>query len=72
MKSKIILALILVALLAVLLVQNTEIVTFRFYFWTVSLSQVILVPLVAGVGFLAGFLVGAMVRKGGRRQAPGN
>jgi uncharacterized integral membrane protein len=60
MKTKIVLILVLVALLGVLLIQNTAIVTYRLFFWTVSLSQVVLVPIVAVIGFLAGWAVGSL------------
>jgi uncharacterized integral membrane protein len=67
MKAKIVLILVLAALLTVLLVQNTAVVTYRLFFWTVSLSQVVLVPIVAVIGFLLGLAVGTM---GGRRKRP--
>jgi len=63
MKAKIILVLALFALLAVLLAQNTGIVTYRLLFWTVSLSQVVIVPLVALAGFGLGFVVGTARRR---------
>ena len=63
MKTKIILVLAVFALLAVLLAQNTGIVTYRLLFWTVSLSQVIIVPLVALIGFVLGFVIGAARRR---------
>ncbi|MGZ4886628.1 MAG: lipopolysaccharide assembly protein LapA domain-containing protein [Candidatus Aminicenantales bacterium] len=63
MKTKIILVLAVFALLAVLLAQNTGIVTYRLLFWTVSLSQVIIVPLVALVGFVLGFVIGTARRR---------
>jgi len=62
-KTKIILVLAVFVLLAVLLAQNTGIVTYRLLFWTVSLSQVIIVPLVALVGFVLGFVIGAARRR---------
>jgi len=68
MKVKIILALILAALLAVIFVQNREVVTFRIYFWTISVSQVILVPMIAALGFFLGFAVGALKRRKPGRQ----
>lgn len=63
MKTKIILVLALLVLLAVLLAQNTGLVTYRLLFWTVSLSQVVIVPLVALAGFVLGFVVGTARRK---------
>jgi uncharacterized integral membrane protein len=63
MKAKIISALILAALLAVIFIQNTEVVIFRVFFWTISVSQVILVPLIAALGFFLGFALGALNRR---------
>ncbi len=63
MKVKIILVLVLVVLLGALFVQNTQIVTYRVYFWTISMSQMILVPIVAAVGFLIGYVLGTLRRK---------
>jgi uncharacterized integral membrane protein len=64
-KAKIILGLVVFVLLAVLLAQNTGMVTYRLLFWTVSLSQVVIVPLVALAGFVLGFVIGAARRKRG-------
>lgn len=63
MKAKLAIALVLVVLLAVLFIQNTQNVTYRLYFWSVSISQMILVPLIALLGFLVGFIVGSLARK---------
>ncbi|MDD8016629.1 MAG: LapA family protein [Acidobacteriota bacterium] len=63
MKAKLVIALVLVALLVVLFIQNTQNVTYRLYFWSVSISQMILVPLIALLGFLVGFIVGSLARK---------
>lgn len=47
-----------VALPLILILQNTSVVTLRFLFWEFSLSQVILLPLVLGLGLLIGFVLG--------------
>lgn len=57
MKPKTIIILVFIALLVVVLIQNTQIVTFRLLFWRVSVSEMILVPLVLLIGFVLGFLV---------------
>jgi uncharacterized integral membrane protein len=57
MKPKIIIIVVLVALFAVLLIQNIQVVTYRLFFWKISVSQVILVPLAMLVGFIIGFTV---------------
>lgn len=46
-------------LVAILVVQNTEVVEVRFLFWTLSMSRVLLIPLV----FVAGVLVGLAWRR---------
>lgn len=63
MKTKILVVAVLLALIIILLVQNTQEVIFRFYFWRVSMSQVILVPLAVLVGFLFGYFVAKMGRE---------
>jgi uncharacterized integral membrane protein len=63
MKTKILVVAVLLALIVILLVQNTQEVVFRVYFWKISLSQVILVPLAVLVGFLFGYFVAKMGRE---------
>jgi hypothetical protein len=65
MKVKVLLALGLAVLLGALFVQNTQIVTYRVYFWTISMSQMILVPIVAAAGFVIGYVLGTLGRKKG-------
>jgi uncharacterized integral membrane protein len=57
MKWKIILGLVILALIVVLLFQNTQVVTFSIYFWKISISQVILVPIILLIGVLLGVLL---------------
>ncbi len=56
MKAKIILGIVTAALCVVILIQNTQVVTFRVFFWRISISQIILVPIVFLVGLLLGYL----------------
>lgn len=63
MRPKVIVGIVLVILLVVLVAQNTASVTYRFLLWSVSMSQVILFPLAALIGFLLGFIVGSMSRR---------
>lgn len=49
---------ILGTLLAVILLQNTQVVSFKVLFWQVSMSRIILFPLLVAIGFLAGYAVG--------------
>jgi uncharacterized integral membrane protein len=57
MKTKILIVAVLLILMAIVLVQNTQEVVFRVYFWKISMSQMILVPLAVLVGFLFGYFV---------------
>jgi uncharacterized integral membrane protein len=57
MKTKILIVSVLLVLIIILLVQNTQEVVFRVYFWKISMSQVILVPLAVLVGFAFGYFV---------------
>ena len=63
MKTKIIIVAVLLVLIAILLIQNTQEVIFRIYFWKISMSQMILVPLAVLVGFLFGYFAAKMGRE---------
>ncbi|MEW5900360.1 MAG: LapA family protein [Acidobacteriota bacterium] len=65
MKVKIWAVAALLVLLAIILIQNTQEVVFRIFFWKVSMSQVILVPLAVLVGFLFGFF---LAKVGGKKS----
>lgn len=56
------LGLALALLVAVLVLQNTEVVEVRLLFWTLSMSRALLLPLV----FLAGLLVGWALHRPGQ------
>ncbi len=58
MKAKVIIGCIIGALLLILLVQNTEVVSLRFLFWELSMSRIILLPLVMLSGVVIGFVLG--------------
>jgi len=61
-KLKLIAVLVISALVIILLVQNKQVVTYRLFFWQISISQIILVPLILIVGFILGFII-AKLRK---------
>ncbi len=63
MNAKVIVGIVLVVLLVLFLVQNTAVVTYRLLFWTISLSQIVLVPLIAVVGFVVGYMAGSIRRR---------
>jgi len=58
MRPKTIVVFILGALLGIFLLQNTQVVSLQFLFWKVSMSRIILLPLVMGLGVIAGFFIG--------------
>jgi uncharacterized integral membrane protein len=66
MKPKIWFAIVLFVLLIFVVVQNTlqPPVEFHIFFWKISMSQVILVPLAVVVGFIFGFFIA----RGGRKK----
>ena len=66
MKPKIIITLIIAALFLVFLIQNTQVITLHLYFWEISMSQLILIPLAILVGFVFGLIVAKMSLKGKR------
>jgi len=67
---KVIVVLVLVVLFAILLFQNTQVVTLKIYFWEIALSQIILLPLVLLIGFAAGYLVARFTGKAPKQKEP--
>jgi uncharacterized integral membrane protein len=67
MKPKIIVYLVLAALFIIILIQNTEVVTLRLFFWKIGMSQIILIPLTVVIGFAVGYIV-AKTTGGSRYQ----
>jgi uncharacterized integral membrane protein len=61
---------ILIALVLVVIVQNTSVVTLHFLLWNASLSLVLVLLFTALAGFLAGYLLGRLGRGGGDEGAP--
>jgi len=62
MRPKTIAIFILGGLLFIILLQNTQVVSVRFLFWELSMSRIILVPLIMLMGFIIGFFVGRKSR----------
>jgi uncharacterized integral membrane protein len=57
MKPKAIIVAVLAILFVIILIQNTQVVTLRLFFWKIGMSQIILIPLTMVIGFAAGFIV---------------
>ena len=66
MKPKQIVLLVLLVLVLIVMFQNRQVVTLSFLFWDFALSQLLLVLICAGFGFLAGFFAAKLSR--GRRE----
>jgi uncharacterized integral membrane protein len=57
LKPKIILILVVAVLALIVLLQNTDVVTFHFLFWSKDISQIVLVVLTLALGFALGFIL---------------
>lgn len=57
MKAKLIALLVMMILALIILVQNTQMVTFKLFFWTAEISQLLLVLLMLAIGFVLGFII---------------
>jgi len=55
MKPKIIVFLVLAALFIIILIQNTDVITLRLFFWKIGMSQIILISLTMAIGFVVGY-----------------
>jgi len=66
MKAKTWAIIILLFLCAVLLVQNMEVVSFKVFFWQISMSRIIAFPLLVLMGIIIGFALGKFVHAGGK------
>jgi len=67
-KTKWIIILIVIILFGILLIQNRQVVDFRLYFWKVSISQVILVPMLLLIGLVTGFLLAKFRKDSNKTQ----
>lgn len=52
-----IIATIIAILFLIILIQNTEVVEFRFFFWQVAMSRIIMLGLALLIGFIIGYIV---------------
>jgi len=63
MKPRLVVAFILALLVVLFIVQNTEVVTFRFLVWQISLSRIVIIGSALVVGFILGLLYSGSLRK---------
>ena len=57
MSAKLIIALILSGIGVVFLIQNVEVITITFFFWSFAISQALLVFLLIALGICVGWLL---------------
>jgi len=68
MKTKTIIIAIVAILLLIIVLQNTQVVSLRLFFWTISMSRIILLALTLIVGFVLGYAA-AGIGAGKNRRA---
>jgi uncharacterized integral membrane protein len=59
-KPKTIVWFVIVVLILVIFFQNTQVVSFRVFFWKISMSQIILIPLTMIIGLVLGYVIGKL------------
>jgi len=59
-KPKTIVAFVIIVLLLIIFFQNTQVVSFRIFFWKISMSQIILFPLTMIIGVVLGYVIGKL------------
>lgn len=64
MKLKTVIILVIAALFLIILLQNTQVVTLRLYFWQLTMSRIILLVVTLLVGFVVGYVVAKITAKG--------
>jgi len=62
-KPKVIVILVLVILFLIILAQNTHVITLYLLFWSIRMSQIILIAFVLVGGFILGYLTSMLTRK---------
>ena len=63
MNIKTIIIVILTALCVVFILQNTEMVGIEFLAWEITISRIILIPLLLFIGFVSGYIAASIKRR---------
>ena len=66
-RTKLTVSLVLLAVVVLFTVQNTQVVEVRLLFWTLSMSRVLLIFLLLAVGAILGWVAGNAFRHRSRR-----
>lgn len=72
MKPKRIFLAIIAILLIIILVQNTRVINIHILFWTISMSQIILLFIVSLIAFLIGYFAHLLFSKKQRQNNSSN
>jgi len=56
-------AVLVILLFLIIVVQNTQAITLKFLLWKITASRIILIPLLALMGFVIGYIVAKMEKK---------
>lgn len=48
---------ILAILFIIIIIQNSEVVTYKIFFWEISISRIILIPIFMIIGFIIGIFI---------------
>lgn len=71
MKAKSWVVIVLLFLCSVLLLQNMEVVTFKVFFWDITMSRIIAFPLLVLMGMVIGFTLGKLTGKAYKEKKKG-
>jgi putative membrane protein len=55
-----ILILVLVCFMFVVMIQNTEVVSIQFLFWTLTMSRILMISFLVLLGLVTGYIIGRM------------
>lgn len=66
-KPKTIISFVIIVFLLIIFLQNTQVVSFRIFFWKISMSQVILIPLTMIIGLALGYAIGKLTGNRNKR-----
>ena len=70
MKSKIVVIVLLTVLLIIFVLQNTEVVIVKFWFWDLSLPRALLLFITFAVGLIVGLMVPSSTKKVEQKEEP--
>ncbi len=67
-KLKLSIVAILSILFVILLLQNTEVVSLKLFFWEISMSRILFFPVLLLTGFVIGFVVAKITGSDERKE----